>query len=326
MFFPPTQLPVLNSSPQGGGARVREGGGGEPPTAPGSALPDSGLRTEDAGLPPSSLLELLLSPDHSLTDIAAHFNTTTESIILWMSRPDIAARLDTSNSALAFRARLAATSCLPSVIAALDNILTDFTRKPAATAPTPDSRKQPSLTPELLRLRQNETARKAGTLLVRLCHFRPLPANATTPQRAATSPPSPAVRDRGKGDEAAQPTIATAIPDPTTPIAPHFATSSLCHSATSSSPAAPTAAHVPAPSLPHSATSSLCHSATSNPRSAPPNAHGPTPDAFSIPHRASFPDDDAYLNHLAQLVGIDPAELDNLSDPDLPESLLANTS
>lgn len=139
------------------------------------------------------LLALIANPGgRSLSDIAAEAGVSLPALTLWLSQPEIAARLDAIEALAARRVRLVATEALPLVVQTLTTILKDYVStsgggdKAAPSAPaSPDHAH-----------RRDETARKAAALLARLSRFTPGPTRprATTTNAASAQPsdaPSP---------------------------------------------------------------------------------------------------------------------------------------
>lgn len=126
---------------------------------------------------PNILLAALADPTRALADIAATHNTTLHALALWLTRPDIAARLDDLDALSARRTRSTATSALAAAAATLHAILQDFLTRPAEADPA-------------LRLRAMESARRAACALVRLARFSPGPAQR--PDRPAQRADRPA--------------------------------------------------------------------------------------------------------------------------------------
>ncbi len=128
------------------------------------------------------LLAALDSPTLSLREIAETFNTTTESLALWMALPEITARLSYTDSITTWRTRLLAQQSLIKVVATCSKILDEFNANlrfplnvPAAPASATPSEHPASATPNsastdpiLLYIRRAESARRAASLLVRL--------------------------------------------------------------------------------------------------------------------------------------------------------------
>ena len=134
------------------------------------------------------IIDALGSPDNTLREVANEYQTTLEAITLWMTRPDIARRLDNIQSAVARRTRLIATNFLPGVTRLLNSIINQHLADEYEHEPQP-------LTAEPRRHREN--ARKAGLLLFRLAKFVESPARdhpdrppqPTSPSRPSPNPP-----------------------------------------------------------------------------------------------------------------------------------------
>ncbi len=123
----------------------------------------------------SRAIDLLVSVDLTFREIAEQFNTTAEALAAWISRPDIADRLDTIESAGCRRTRLVATNCLPPVVEVVARIITEFA---AAERRRPAIPNNPTNLHALeLRRRVQETARRACSLITRLTRIAPRPAS-----------------------------------------------------------------------------------------------------------------------------------------------------
>lgn len=156
---------------------------------------------------PDAILAAMADPTRSLDEIAAANRTTLHALALWISRPDVAARLDDLDALSARRTRSAASSTLPAVAATLHAIVRDFLTRPAEADPA-------------LRLRGMESARRAAAVLVRLARFAPGPAPHAT--RAPASPGRASEgRVPGRAATVAAPTpMQGSIPPPTPAAAP----------------------------------------------------------------------------------------------------------
>ncbi|MFA6046351.1 MAG: hypothetical protein WC718_15310 [Phycisphaerales bacterium] len=127
----------------------------------------------------AQVIDALGSPDNTLRDVAADFSTTLEALTLWMTRPDIAARLDAIQSAVTRRTRLMATNFLPGVVRLLNSIIDHYHEDEHEREPQP-------LAPEPRRHREN--ARKAAALLIRLAKLTGTPSPREHPNPAAPPP------------------------------------------------------------------------------------------------------------------------------------------
>ncbi len=74
----------------------------------------------------AKIIHDLARPEASMMDIAERASTTIEALTLWMSRPDISARLDAIESAYARHVRLNIASCTPAIIDATARIITEY--------------------------------------------------------------------------------------------------------------------------------------------------------------------------------------------------------
>jgi hypothetical protein len=132
----------------------------------------------------AAIITDLTDPAASLHDIAARHKTTIEQLTLFITRPDIAERLETLHTAAASRARLLATSFLNKAIATLVRVMDSATSESqqahtntsASSHPTSEIRHQTSL----------ESARRAASRLISLANFRPIPLFTRPEPRATT--------------------------------------------------------------------------------------------------------------------------------------------
>lgn len=241
------------------------------------------------------ILHHLGSTTLSFHDLATHCGKNAPALAAWMTRPDIRERIAAIDSGAATHARLAATTNLSAATAALVKVLRDFVAgQPTAdpeNAVGPASDRDSSTTSELkvrvVRLRENETARRAAGLLYRIARFTPLstremiktrqpdqPGEATQASGTSVSPVStsaastavPLASASSAGQLAAPLDLEAlaslldqlGIPDLAEPAATNGYTSPTTPSSTTSPPAAearkptdkPDAISVPAPSAP----------------------------------------------------------------------------
>ncbi|MCC6951695.1 MAG: hypothetical protein IT433_09645 [Phycisphaerales bacterium] len=124
----------------------------------------------------------------SLAGLAEEYNTTLESLTLWMTRPDVAERLDALQSACAARVRLVAANFLPLAVETLRSVLADF-RELHCNALCDTSSPRAMAT----RARAAENARRAASTLLRLAHFTPRGWRAA----AGSTPSNPSVPPSG---------------------------------------------------------------------------------------------------------------------------------
>jgi hypothetical protein len=132
---------------------------------------------------PDKVFHDLTDPSLTLRDVAEIHNTTLESLTLWMSHPDITARLDNFQSAIARRVRLLALNYLPAAVSALHATLIAHNDQELNVPLKPDCIK----TREFQR-RSRETARKAASLLLRLTRFDTTPAPRSNPKQNNPDP------------------------------------------------------------------------------------------------------------------------------------------
>ena len=167
------------------------------------------------------LLTLLTDPHRSLADIAAEAGLTLPALTVWLTTPDVSARIDATESLAARRARLVAADALPAAIGTLTAILRAFLRAVADQPAAPDQASAEH------QHRRAETARKAAALLHRLSNFTPGPARPrATTAASAPAPGAPARRlatlnrifAPDAGDEApSQPPLPSPPPPPPNP-------------------------------------------------------------------------------------------------------------
>lgn len=127
----------------------------------------------------AQVLEALGNPDFTLRDVSRQHKTTVEALALWMTRPDIAARLHAIHSAITHRASLMANNFLPGAVKLLVSIINNHLADEHAHEPQP-------LAPEPRRHREN--ARKAANALVRLARLSAAPADDTRTPPAHDTP------------------------------------------------------------------------------------------------------------------------------------------
>lgn len=239
------------------------------------------------------VLACLADPDCSLSAIARRCNTTVPALTAWMTRPEIAARLDALESALARRLRLQVADTLPAVAHALTQILRDALNE--LTHPASDSTSTPR-TPEQ-RHRTRESARKAASLLVRLATFRGGPAPQPRPRRD----PGP-TNDNNTSDDAPRQRQAPPLEDQLNRLAAMGLHIELYPShAGDEAPPQP-----PAPSTSTPTPEGRC---AAHPRVSP----SPEPPHLDAPPRASSP---SHRSHQSPLNGnLTPADNPRTPDP-----------
>jgi hypothetical protein len=115
---------------------------------------------------PDKVFDNLTDPSLTLRDVAELNDTTLESLTLWMFHPDIAARLDNFESAIARRTRLLALNYLPAAVETLHSTLIAHNDQELNTPFKPNCIKSREF-----QRRSRETARKAAALLLRLTRF-----------------------------------------------------------------------------------------------------------------------------------------------------------
>ena len=159
-----------------------------------------------------ALIDDLGSPDLTLRDVAGTYKTTLEALTLWMTRADIATRINNIESAVARRTRLIATNFLPSTVQLLNQILNN----------QHEEEREPSTSAE--RRRTRDSARKAATLLYRLARFTPgaAPAPPGSPggPRRSSAPAMPSSPSPHLESLAPQPIVPPSLASHTPPTPP----------------------------------------------------------------------------------------------------------
>jgi hypothetical protein len=174
----------------------------------------------------------LTDPSISFHDLARALATSPEALALWMIRPDIRLRLETTDKVVTWRTRLIATSNLTAAADALTAILKNFTRatdrgrggregEPSVAATSSATSSNDNFRTQLLELRRAENARRAAGALLRLANLQSntysrVEAAAHQPARTRTPTPTP------EPAHAPAPSAAP-VPAPTNP-APSFET------------------------------------------------------------------------------------------------------
>ncbi len=133
--------------------------------------------------------------DETLRGIADKYDTTLESLTLWLARPDIKERVHALESACAARARLVVANNLAAIANKLLHLLTEskldhesIHRVPAATHHAFAARMQ-----------SRESARRTANLLLRIARYTPLPTHPTHPTHPDAPPPrASSPRERGE--------------------------------------------------------------------------------------------------------------------------------
>ena len=166
--------------------------------------------------PPSNsipaILDSLASSCLSLLQIAHAHNTTLDALTTWMTRPDIAERLDELHLLAAQRARLVAAQHLAAAAEALASIVhTGMSRAESASLDPTNPRHL------ALRLRQRESIRRAATTILRISTYSPRPAWQRPVGRTSCPPTVPPVpRLSGSAESRVLPTANPA------PLPPHI--------------------------------------------------------------------------------------------------------
>jgi hypothetical protein len=127
----------------------------------------------------AALLAALIDPSVSFNALAAAVQTTPDALSLWLNRPEIRERIESTDRAATWRTRLIASAHLYAVPPALVKILQDFSSPPALGQPDPLDPLPDIPTPAqafraaLLQARRAETTRKSAALLFTLTRQRP---------------------------------------------------------------------------------------------------------------------------------------------------------
>lgn len=181
-----------------------------------------------------ALIDELGSPDCTLRDIANEYKTTLEALTLWLSRDDIAARLNNIESAVCRRTRLIATNFTPCVARLCTIIVSNHFEDEHELDPGPVTNEP--------RRRSRDGARKAGALLLRLARLFP----STSPPRSkpdasmphASMPSSSSPSAPGTAALRADPSIPSSPSSPASSDLPNLVAraSAPCPSPSSASP------------------------------------------------------------------------------------------
>lgn len=154
----------------------------------------------------ADIIEAVLSPVSSLTSIAADHGTSLHAITNWLTRPDIAARIDATESVCARRLRAVAVNHLPIAVGAITHTIRacdyEESHVPAKELNHFEAKR-----------RTRETMLRASRLLLRFANFQPgaLPTRLFRPTTPSpTSPTSPTTQT----DFAPQPREQPAPPAP----------------------------------------------------------------------------------------------------------------
>lgn len=136
----------------------------------------------------ADIIEAVLSPVSSLTSIAADHGTSLHAITSWLTRPDIAARIDATESVCARRLRAVAVNHLPIAVGAITHTIRacdyEESHVPAKELNHFEAKR-----------RTRETMLRAARLLLRFASFQPgaLPTRPFRPP-TPTSPTSPSTQ------------------------------------------------------------------------------------------------------------------------------------
>ncbi len=142
------------------------------------------------------LLELVQSPQESLESIAHELKITLAALTLYLATDDAASLFAQADLANARRARTAAAAQLEQCIGALSLMISDWVTDVTHNLrrETPKSRREQD--------REQESTRRAATLLYRIANFTPKTLTVPTPAPTPTptpppAPPLPAKREVG---------------------------------------------------------------------------------------------------------------------------------
>jgi hypothetical protein len=174
----------------------------------------------------------LTDPAASLTEIAARHRTTLENLTLFLTRPNIAERLENLHLLCTSRVRLIATNLFPRALASLDRVM-DASRAQleADAAAPPDAQRTPEQ-----RHRTLETIRRAASRIISAANFNAIPLFARPTPRPPRAAPNPTPPEHANNTS---PKPAAARSAPPIPQAPQPPTN------TSSSPKPTPAFHTP---------------------------------------------------------------------------------
>lgn len=228
----------------------------------------------------SAIVHALIDPTMTLMDIAATHDTSLDGLTLWMASDDAQKRILDLQSALAARARLAATAHLPTAVETLHQILLNANDEESHVLVRPGS-----VLASEQRRRARETARRASTLLLRIARFFPASAPPASVPRVPHSPPDrttsaltqPAHAPATVDLTALLAAIAASIPpqSQTDSAPPDFARAPIPENKTTNTPTVPATVLTTAPALAQSAHLPICSSANLD----------PAPDLLIVPPR-----------------------------------------
>jgi hypothetical protein len=144
------------------------------------------------------LLELLQSPQESLVSIANEFKITLAALTIYLATDDAATLFAQADLANARRARTAAAAQLEQCIGALSLMISDWVTDVTHNLrrETPESRREQD--------REQESTRRAATLLYRIANFTPKTLTVPTPTPPPAPNASPLPAPRGEVPESAR--------------------------------------------------------------------------------------------------------------------------
>lgn len=166
---------------------------------------------------PDPLLTDLADPHLSLHAVAAKHDTNLAALVLWMNAPEVAERLNQLRDACTARARLAATTFLPTCAHHLNAIVEAHMAEARAPASAPtngptsgtattaaNSADQPEpLALTLSRFRRLESARRAIASLIRIARWNDPRARSESSSRIGAPTHAAASRPHAPTDEPA---------------------------------------------------------------------------------------------------------------------------
>ncbi len=221
----------------------------------------------------AAIIERLADPHASLYNIATENQTSVEALSLWMSRPEIAARIDAIESVVLRRARFVARNFLPAAARTAAHILSIHQARTTRSDPTPRD--------ALNQLRADAIALRAANTLLRIANFTERQAKraseAPSPREGVGGGRTPASNFANASSDASplRPHPPSDIPNPT--LMPSASFSPISASPAQSGDSAPLTRPPqtpPPPTRPHSSAE------------ASPNApHAPAPAPPASPHR-----------------------------------------
>ncbi len=150
----------------------------------------------------ADILEQLVSPHCSLSSLAAAHGTSFQALTLWLTRPDIAARIDAVENVCARRVRVVAVNHLSHCVEVTSRILKYADWEESHVVYPPNSAKHNEQ-----RRRTRETALRAARTLIQLANFTPGQRNSRGPKLTPRNSETPSPREGAGGGSAAAPNL-----------------------------------------------------------------------------------------------------------------------